>query len=346
MFRKLTAFFQTDRGASDSAFAVDKLPSDPQLQVAMANAVLGDLLKERAHNRRWTLIKRAGLAAMFAMGLGYSLFFQAKFMGWSLMPSDPLVGVVRIEGSIANTTLASAEKVVAALKKAFETPNVKAVILAIDSPGGAPVEAERINYVLDELKAKHKKPVYAVIQNVGASAGYMIAMHADQIYAGKYSMVGSIGAVMSSWDVHKALERFEIYQKVYASGELKAMLNPFVASTPAAEEKAHSIVNVMGGRFAEELRERRGKLLQDGFRYDTGEIWDGEGAKKIGLIDGLATIESVAARIEGAKIHEFGPTNIRGGLFSTAVGDWVQSVLSGALSGAMRSAFATQPEIR
>ena len=99
MFRKLTAFFRPNQGASDSTFAVDKLPTDPQLQVAMANAVLGDLLKERANNRRWTLIKRAGLAAMFVMGLGYSLFFQAKFMGWSLMPSDPLVGVVRIEGT-------------------------------------------------------------------------------------------------------------------------------------------------------------------------------------------------------------------------------------------------------
>ena len=96
-----------------------------------------------------------------------------------------------------------------------------------------------------------------------------------------------------------------------------------------------------GGKFAEELRERRGKILQDGFKYDTGEIWDVEGAKKIGLIDGLATIESIAARFEGAKIHEFGPTNVRDGLFAAAAGDWVQSVLSSAI----RSAFATHAEL-
>jgi protease-4 len=77
------------------------------------------------------------------------------------------------------------------------------------------------------LKKKHNKPIYAAIQNVGASAAYMIAMNTDRIYAGRYSLVGSIGAVMSSWDVHKALNKFDIHQDVYASGQLKSMLNPF-----------------------------------------------------------------------------------------------------------------------
>ena len=246
----LRSWFSRKGGNSSPSVSVEDLPSDPKLQTALANAVLADLIKERRGNRRWTWIKRAGFAAFFLVGLVFYISFEAKTGGVKFIPSDPVVGVVRVEGSIMSTTLASADKIVPALRQAFERDNVKAVLLAIDSPGGSPVEAERIGYVLDELKKKYHKPVYAVVQNVGASAAYMIALHADKIYAGRYSMVGSIGAVMSAWDVHKALERYDVYQKVYASGELKSMLNPFTATTPAAEEKAQSIVNLMGERFA------------------------------------------------------------------------------------------------
>jgi protease IV len=327
---------------SEDVFGEIDRPHDRDVQVAMANVVLHDIIRERRQDRAWRLLRRAGGAALFSVGFVYYLSFQLSVHGWRLIPRDPLVGVVRIEGSILNTSIASAEKVVPALKQAFEADNVQAIVLAIDSPGGASVAAERINLVIDDLKARHGKPVYAVIQNVGASAAYMIALHADKIYAGKYSMVGSIGAVLSSWDVHKALARLEVYQKVYASGELKAMLNPFVPSTPAAEGKAQSIVNLMGRRFANELRERRGKLLVATVKYDTGEIWDGEEAKKIGLIDGLATIESVAARYKDAKLYEFGPRSPNGGLFSASVSEWAQIVLSGAI----RRAVTAEPKLQ
>jgi protease-4 len=321
---------------------IEKMPTNHEVQVAMANVVLRDIIKERRHERAWKLLKRTAAGAMFGIGFFYFVVFQASIHGYRIIPDDPLVGVVRIDGDIMSTTLASSEKIMPALRRAFEAESVKAVILAIDSPGGAPVEAERINYLLDELKAKHKKPVYAVIQNVGASAAYMIALHTDKIYAGRYSMVGSIGAVLSTWDVHKALAKYEVYQKVFASGELKAMLNPFVPSTKAAEDKAQAIVNVMGHRFNNELQERRGKLLQTNVKYDTGEIWDGEAAKKLGLIDEIGTIEAVVKEYPGTKLYEFGPHNPNAGVFSASVGQWVQSIMAGAI----RSAMTVEPAVR
>lgn len=324
----------------DPEIDVTTIPSDPSVQTAIGNRVLMELLAERKSNRNWTFVKRLGFVAFFLVGLIFYINFEARNGGISLIPSDKNVGVVRIEGSILSTSLASAEKIVPALKKAFESDSTEAIILAIDSPGGAPVEAERINFVIDDMRAKHPKPVYAVMQNVGASAAYMIALHADKIYAGRYSMVGSIGAVMSGWDVHKALERHDIYQRVYASGELKAMLNPFIPSTPAAEAKAQDIVDLMGERFSKELHEKRGKLLQDDFKYDTGEIWDGEAAKRIGLVDELGTIESVLSQHPNAKLYDFGPGAKNSGIFSTSI----QESITAALQSFMTTTFT--PGIR
>jgi protease-4 len=333
---------QLFKGKKNALHLIETLPQDREVQVAMANVILADIIKERRHNRIWLLLKRFVFALMFLIGLFYYFALQLQIHGWRLVPSKPLVGVIRIQGSIMSNSIASADKVIPVLKRAFKTDNVEAIVLSIDSPGGAPVEAERINYMIDELKVKYKKPVYAVIENVGASAAYMIALHADQIYAGRYSMVGSIGAIMSAWDLHKALAKFDIYQRVYASGELKAMLNPFIPPTQAADEKAQSIVTVMGQRFEDELHERRGKFLQANMKYDTGEIWDGVAAKRLGLIDDLGTIESITLKYPDAKLFDFGPRNSGMGIFAASIGDWLQSIMTSAF----RSVVTEEPTIQ
>ena len=145
---------------------------------------------------------------------------------------------MKVEGQISATAkLASADKVVAALTRAFEDTHVQRVLLYIDSPGGAPVEAERIMDAVTELRKKHNKPIQAVIGNLGASAGYMVALSADDIVSAKYSLVGSIGAILQSWDVHRVLDKYDVKAKTYASGNLKGMLNPFEPGTPEGEAK-------------------------------------------------------------------------------------------------------------
>jgi protease-4 len=280
---------------------------DPATQQAFSNVVVHDLLLDRQAERRWKVIKRTLFTTLTLFAISYYVFFYAAASGLK-MSTDPAraIGVVRVSGDIMQTSLASSEKIVPALRAAFEDPSVKAVVLAIDSPGGAPLEAERINFMIDALRKKHGKPIYASIQNVGASAAYMIAMNTDRIYAGKYSLVGSIGAVMSSWDVHKALNKYDVQQDVYASGQLKAMLNPFVAPSAAAKQKAQELVNKAGAMFLAELQTKRGNKLLQGVEYGTGEIWDGDQALKLGLIDQLGTIEMVAEE-QGAQIKEFGP---------------------------------------
>ena len=114
--------------------------------------------------------------------------------------STPHTAVIEIKGEIASGADASAELIVAAARGAFEDEGAQAVVLVINSPGGSPVQAGIINDELRRLKAKHKKPLYAVVEESCASAAYYIAVAADQIFVDKASIVGSIGVLMDGYD--------------------------------------------------------------------------------------------------------------------------------------------------
>jgi protease-4 len=71
--------------------------------------------------------------------------------------------------------------------------------------------------------------------------------------AGDYSLVGSIGAILAGWDLHRAAERLEVSRRLYASGPLKALLSPFQPTTPAADAKARLLTNGLGEAFLAEV---------------------------------------------------------------------------------------------
>ena len=142
-----------------------------------------ELVKERRSERRWKIYFQLLLfGGPLLFGIVYLLFFTSA-MGFKWGPFGSVVGVVHIDGAITPNGAASAKRLVPVIEKAFTYPNVKAVVVSIDSPGGAAAEAERIYRAIENLRKKHEKPVVAIINNVGASAAYMIAMHTDRIYA-------------------------------------------------------------------------------------------------------------------------------------------------------------------
>lgn len=284
-------------------------PSQEDIKSLLADHILMDLLNERKSERRWKWVKRFTFSTIGALLFAAYLAFYASSLGYRLIPNAEIVGVVNVTGSIGAGQLASAEELVPVLEKAFNSPKVKAIALNIDSPGGQPFESERVGQTIDRLKSETGKPVYAFIGNTGASAAYLLALHADKIIAGRYSLVGSIGAVIAGWDLHKLAEKFDVTQRVYASGVHKNMLNPFVAMSKESEAKAQEMVNQMAVVFADEFKSKRGTKLKEGFDYTTGEIWGGEEALAIGLIDEIGTIEGVVSNEWHAKIHDFGPTN-------------------------------------
>ena len=285
-----------------------------------------ELVQERRSERRWKILFQLLLfGAPVLFGIVY-LFFFTSVMGFQWGPFGTVVGVVRIDGPITPTGAASAKRIVPAIEKAFTYPNVKAVVLSIDSPGGAAVEAERIYRAIESLKKKHDKPVIAIINNVGASAAYMIAMHTDKVYAAKYSLVGSIGTMIDGWDIHKAMQRLDVAQRVYASGHLKTMLSPFLPMSKEAEVKAKELVNQGGAIFVADLKATRGTLLNPGIDYGSGEIWAGDEAKAIGLVDEIATLDEVIATTWGIKAYDFGPNADSFGSWSSTFQGFAQSI--------------------
>jgi protease IV len=325
MFKRLMAWWRRPR------FEIDRLdPAAPDANTVL-RAMVRDLLLDRRAERRSRLGRSLLYFLMFAAPTALYITFYAYSAGFRFGgPPAGSIGVVHLDGEMADGSNASAERVLPALRKAFESPHVQAVVLSIDSPGGAPLEAERIYRAINSWRQSHPKPVVAVINNVGASAAYMVALHCDKIYAGQYSLVGSVGAVLAGWDFHKALDRIDVSQRVYASGNLKAMLNPYLPMSPEADRKARDLVGKMGQQFRAELETQRKGKLASGVDLATGEIWGGAEAKRLGLIDDLGTIDDVVKANWGqGRIHDFGPNGAGLPLVGTAA-QWLRGVLQDA----------------
>lgn len=323
MLGRLIAWWRRPR------YAIDRLDptNDPSL---VMRALAKDFLDDRRAERRSGVLKAFLYFLMLAFPAAVYVWFGLYAGGFRFGPGQEVVGVVRVEGTMAAGTLASAERVNKALRNACESARVKAIVLAIDSPGGAPVEAERIYREIESCRATQAKPVVAVIGNIGASAAYMVALHADTIYAGQYSLVGSVGAKIAAWDVHKALARVDVAQRVYTSGKLKAMLDPFLPMTPDADKKAKELVAQMGQQFRAELDAARGTKLAAGVDYSSGEIWGGQEAKRLGLVDEVGTLDDVVKVSWNLPVHDFGPRE-SSVPFMSAAAEWIKGLVMSAL---------------
>lgn len=257
-------------------------------------------IKEQRRARRWSIFFKLFFVAYLLVGL-----FALLGSGVSdskLATADKITAVVDINGVIMDGAAASAELVLPSLKEAFENEKTKGIILHINSPGGSPVQAGMINDEIKRLKAKHKEiPVYAVVSDICASGGYYIAVAADEIYADKASIVGSIGVRMDNFGAVGLMEKLGVERRLYTAGANKGMLDPFLPEKPEQVAFVHEMLNTTHQQFINVVKEGRGKRLQDNPDIFSGLFWTGETALKLGLIDGLGSDASVARDKIGAE---------------------------------------------
>jgi signal peptide peptidase SppA len=222
----------------------------------------------------------------------------------------PVVAVVKLHGVITPTPsplgrgVINATTVESALTRAFDHDRLRAVAIAVNSPGGAATQSALVAERIRELAAKKKVPVLAFCEDVAASGGYWLACAGDEIYAHASSLVGSIGVVTAGFGLTGLLERIGVERRVYTAGEHKVRLDPF---RPEKEEDVAWLKGLQGQlheQFASWVRKRRGeKLNTNGADLFSGEVWTGAKAVEMGLVDGLGTLrEVIAERYPDAEI--------------------------------------------
>lgn len=196
-------------------------------------------------------------------------------------------------------TIASDRDRVTLLKKLGDDPNVKAVVVAINSPGGTTAGGEELYQALTALRAK--KPVVSVISELGASAAYMTAIASDRIYARRLSIVGSIGVLFETVNAGKLLDTIGVGLDKIASGPLKAEPDINKPMSPEVRASLTALVTDSFNWFVDIVAERRGLARPDALTLADGRILTGRQALDAKLIDAIGGEEDAVAWLETQK---------------------------------------------
>jgi len=233
-----------------------------------------------------------------------------RLMEWipaRLRRGAAVVPVVRLSGLIGAVTPLrpgmSLAGVARTLERAFSMKNAKAVALAINSPGGSPVQSRQIYLRIRQLAAEKKLPVLVFVEDVAASGGYMIACAGDEIFCDPSSIMGSIGVVGGSFGFQDLIKRIGVERRLYTAGEHKGMLDPFLPENPDDVARLKTIQREIHALFIALVKQSRGARLKgtDDVLF-TGEYWAGETSVSLGLADAIGDLRSTLRARYGEKV--------------------------------------------
>jgi len=230
----------------------------------------------------------------------------------SLLPaalrSDvPTVPVVRLAGTIGGGSPLrpglTLESVTAPLDRAFNIKSAPAVALIINSPGGAAVQSHLIHRRIRDLAEQKEKRVIAVVEDVAASGGYMIATAADEIIVDASSIVGSIGVVAAGFGFTGLMDRIGVERRIYTAGKSKAMLDPFRPEREEDVARLKTLQEDVHASFIALVKERRGGRLADDPDLFSGAFWSGSKGIELGLVDRIGDLRTVTREYFGDKVR-------------------------------------------
>jgi protease-4 len=284
-----------------------------------------DLLIERRRLKRRLSLWRALAVVAVIAALAVGVRIAAPGGG---LPGQAHVARLNVRGFISDD-----RRVVEAIDRAARDSNVRALVLAIDSPGGSMAGGEGLYQAIRRFA--EAKPVIAVMGGTGASAAYMIAMPAHRVLARDSTLTGSIGVLMQSFDLSELMTRLGVRPETLTSGPLKnqpGLFNPLSEEGRAllqhiiADLHGQFVAMVAQGRRMEEARVRE---LAD------GRIYTGREAVTLGLIDAIGGEREARAWLaaerqvaETLPIRDLATRSTTERLLEQTVGTVINSVVS------------------
>jgi signal peptide peptidase SppA len=221
--------------------------------------------------------------------------------------TNNVIHILRLQGAISAggglRPALNAKDLEPLLQRAFKK-GVSGVALAINCPGGSPVQSSLIAARIRALSAEHKIPVYAFCEDVAASGGYWLACAADEIYADESSIVGSIGVIASGFGFVEAIKKLGVERRVYTSGTSKSILDPFKPEKKQDVDRLLELQEDVHEGFKTYVRTRRaGKLKAEESELFTGAFWTGKRGLALGLVDGIGHAHEILRRKFGEQVE-------------------------------------------
>ncbi len=216
------------------------------------------------------------------------------------------VGIVEIKGMILDS-----KKTTAQLKAFRDDDNIRAVVLRVDSPGGAVGPSQEI--YTEIRRTLGVKPVIASMGAIAASGGYYVAAATDGIVANPGTITGSIGVIMELTNFEALFEKIGIYSDVVKSGEYKDIGSPFRPVSDKEERLLQQFVDSVHRQFVSDVAAGRNMPAEDVHQLADGMIFSGEYAKNAGLVDRLGNLNDAVewagekAGIEGEIVRIYPP---------------------------------------
>ncbi len=234
----------------------------------------------------------AGLFCLFWAGLAYLAvsMFRPGDGQHALFRSGPGIGVVEVKGLIAEP-----EEILADLTRFRQDDGIKAVLLRIDSPGGAVGASQEI--FQEVRRTDRQKPVVASMASIGASGGYYAALGAREIFANPGTLTGSMGVIVKFANLEELYDKIGYRSEVIKSGKLKDIGS---SDRPMTEEERiflQGLIDSVHGQFVRDVAESRGLAEEEVRKLADGRIFSGEQALDRGLVDRLGNFTEAVQRL-------------------------------------------------
>jgi protease-4 len=253
-------------------------------------------------DKRAAIVLAVIFGGLFAVLFGFMLlaYSAVKTVGSNVsLESETTVGtrigIAEVRGTIGDgANGVDGDKLVKLLKKYERDDDIRAVVLRVDSPGGAVAPSQEIYDAVKRLKS-HKKAVVVSMGNLAASGGYYISAPADRIFAEPGTLTGSIGVIFMHFNVRGLLDTVKVDETTVKSGRYKDTLSPFRPIQETDREEIQGISDDIYGQFVRAVAEGRGIPETKVREIAEGRIYTGRRAKELKLVDELGGMDDAIA---------------------------------------------------